>query len=124
VFNPDHNLTSQAVLKAYNIASGAGASLDGLPVSPRQTPIFGFEPHNTEACRFRPGLYIDITPVMETKVAAIKLCESQAGMLGPYIRKAETRGEQCRVRGGRPGCRYAEAFSSYGPIAKHGYFVW
>ena len=124
VFNPDHNLTSQSVSKAYNIASGAGAYCDGFPVSPRQTPMFGFEPHNTEICNFSPQIYIDITSEMEKKNEAMAVCKSQKGMPPHYVRKAEVRAAQCAVRGNRSDCKYAEAFSSYGPIAAHGYFVW
>lgn len=122
VFNPDHNLTRQSVMTAYQTASGAGY-LDGYPTAPRQTPIFGFEPHNTEICHFVPDIYIDITEVMDQKIAAMEVCQSQKGMCRQYIRKAETRAAQCSGRGNKK-CSYAEAFTRFEPIANYGYFVW
>ena len=122
IFNPDHNLTRRSVMAAYQIASGAGYR-DGFDTAPRQTPIFGFEPHNTEICHFMPQIYIDISDVMERKIAAMEGCQTQKGMCAQYINKAETRAAQCNGRGNKT-CTYAEAFSRFGPIAKHGYFVW
>jgi len=122
VFNPDHNLTRQSVMTAYQTASGAGY-IDGYEVSPRQTPIFGFEPHNTEICNFKPKVYIDISDVMDKKIEAMRVCQSQKGMCDQYIRKAEIRASQCATRGGK-SCAYSEAFSNFTPISEFGYFVW
>lgn len=122
-FNPDHNAVHQLVQKAHAAATGAGF-LDGKEVSPRQTPIFGFEPHVTEISGFQPVVYVDITDVFETKCRAMKVFSSQPGMFAAYTRKAETRANEAAGRGSRPGCRYAEAFSIYHPIAASGGFVW
>lgn len=122
-FNPDHNMVHQLVAKAYACASGAGF-LDGFPVSPRQTPIFGFEPHCTEISGFAPTVYVDITDVIEIKQEAMKVFSTQPGMYASYMRKAEVRGGEASGRGSRPGCKYAEAFSVYQPIAASGGFVW
>lgn len=124
LFNTDHNLISDSVRMAYTIASGAGAYCQGLPVSPRQTPMFGFEPQMTEICNFVPGIYIDITDVFDAKVAAMEACATQGRMKPHYIRKAEIRASECRVRGGLSGCKYAEAFSTWGPVCQHDHFVW
>lgn len=122
-FNPDHNTVHQLVQKAHATATGAGF-LDGYKVSPRQTPIFGFEPHNTEISNFKPVVYVDITDVFEIKTKAMKVFSTQPGMCVAYTRKAETRGGEAAGRGSRPGCKYAEAFSIYHPIAASGGFVW
>lgn len=122
-FNPDHNMVSELVARAYACASGAGY-LDGNKVSPRQTPIFGFEPHNTEISGFTPTVYVDITEAMDTKKKAMQVFSTQPGMFAAYVRKAETRGGEASGRGSRPGCKYAEAFSIYQPIAASGGFVW
>lgn len=122
-FNPDHNMVHQLVLKAYACASGAGFQ-DGSPVSPRQTPIFGFEPHCTEISSFAPVVYVDITDVIDCKKEAMHIFSTQPGMYASYVRKAEFRGGEAASRGSRPGCRYAEAFSVYQPIAASGGFVW
>ena len=123
-YNMDHNLASDALRTAYTIASGAGAVCNGLPVAPRQTPMFGFEPHMTEISSFTPGIYIDITDVFEQKKQAMACCTTQANMSAHYIRKAEIRASECANRGGVSGCRYAEAFSTWGAVCMHGHFVW
>ena len=123
-YNMDHNLASDALRTAYTIASGAGAVCNGLPVAPRQTPMFGFEPHMTEISSFTPGIYIDITDVFEQKKQAMACCATQANMAAHYIRKAEIRASECANRGGVAGCRYAEAFSTWGAVCMHGHFVW
>lgn len=122
-FNPDHNAVHQLVAKAYACASGAGFR-DDFPVSPRQTPIFGFEPHCTEISNFIPTVYVDITEVMKIKQTAMKVFSTQPGMYASYVRKAEFRGGEAAGRGSRPGCKYAEAFSIYQPIAASGGFIW
>ena len=122
-FNPDHNMVHQLVAKAYACASGAGFQ-DGFPVSPRQTPIFGFEPHCTEISSFTPTVYVDITDVIDIKQEAMRIFSTQPGMYASYMRKAEVRGGEAAGRGSRPGCKYAEAFSIYQPIAASGGFIW
>lgn len=122
-FNPDHNLVSATVRQAYATASGAGFQ-DGLPVSPRQTPIFGFEPHMTEICNFQPVVYVDVTDVFEKKRMAMKVFASQTHMYDTYVRKAEIRAAEAQNRGGRKGCKYAEAFSAFQPFASTGRFIW
>lgn len=122
-FNTDHNLVSSAVVTAYAAASGAGFQ-DGLPVSPRNVPIFGFEPHVTEICQFVPGIYVDISDAFEAKRRAMMVFSSQPAMMAHYTRKAETRANEASLRGGRKNCRYAEAFATFGPVAAYGDFVW
>lgn len=122
-FNPDHNTVHQLVQKAHAAATGAGFR-DGLEVSPRQTPIFGFEPHVTEISDFKPVVYVDITDVFEIKSRAMKVFSTQPGMYAAYKRKAEARANEASGRGSRPGCKYAEAFSIYHPVAASGGFVW
>ena len=108
---------------AHAAATGAGFR-DGLKVAPRQTPIFGFEPHVTEISGFHPEVYVDISDVFEIKARAMKVFSTQPGMYTAYTRKAEVRANEAAGRGSRPGCKYAEAFSIYHPIAASGGFVW
>lgn len=122
LLHPNHDLTWQSVMAAYQAASGAGY-VDGCPVSPRQTPIFGFEPYDAGRCGFDAQIYIDISRVMDKKTAAMKACQTSDELCQRYMRKAELRAEECSA-GRETVCAGAEAFSSFGPIAKHGYFVW
>lgn len=122
-FNPDHNITSDLVRKSCATASGAGFR-DGCATTKRQIPIFGFEPHLTEISGFRPTEYVDISETFQLKCQAMRVYASQPSMYETYVRKAETRGAEAAVRGGRSQCKYAEAFSIYQPIAASGRFVW
>ena len=122
-YNPDHDAVREAVRKAYAAAFGAGFQ-DGLQVLPRRMTIFGFEPHNTELCGFKPGIYVDITAQIEKKQAAMRVFQSQPSMYHAYMRKAEIRGSEAAARCGCKGCRYAEAFTLGGPIGASGRFVW
>lgn len=122
-YNPDHDGARQAVRQAYATAFGAGFQ-DGLQVIPRRMTIFGFEPHNTELCGFKPGMYIDITEQIEAKQAAMKAFSTQPAMYADYMRKAEIRGAEAAGRCGCTNCKYAEAFSLGGPIGSTGRFVW
>ena len=122
-YNPDHDLVCRFARKAYACASGAGFQ-DGSPVSPRQIPFFGFEPHVTEICRFQPGVYVDITETFQIKCNAMKAMGSQPDMLAHYIRKAETRASEVRGRGARRDCYYAEAFSAFQAATATGRFIW
>lgn len=122
-FNPDHNDVHMLVRRACATSSAAGYR-DGNPVSPRQTPIFGFEPHMTEISGYLPNIYVDISDVFDTKVEAMKSFASQPSMISGYIRKAELRGSEAKSRGGRKDCKYAEAFKTFQPVAATGDLVW
>ena len=122
-FNYDHNAVHTAVRKAAAVASGAGFP-DENPVSPRHTPIFGFEPQMTESNNFHPIVYSDITDHFDRKCDAMRVYATQPGMYKSYVRKAETRGGEARNRGSRENCAYAEAFEVYQPIAAIGDLVW
>lgn len=113
-FNTDHNLVSFAIKNACAM----------VEVSRKEhIPLFGLEPHNPEISNFHPHIYIDITDVIKQKNSAMEVMVSQNNMAEHYIRKAQMRAAQALARG-RTGCKYAEAFTSFYPIASHGRFVW
>ena len=69
-FNPDHAEAFFAVEKARALAAGAGtASAFGGPFQPPELLLF--EPHQPELCNFTPTVFVDITPVIEQKRAAM-----------------------------------------------------
>lgn len=122
---PDRSYVSAAVVKAYAIASAAGACCGGLPVSPRQTPMFGLEPENPEESGWVPGILVDITPYFKRKREAVeRLSPSSAASRVRCEEQAKNRAVYCAGRGGVTGCEYAEAFSCFGPIYAHSRFVW
>lgn len=122
-FNPDHNDVHALVRRACATSSAAGWR-DSYPVAPRQTPIFGFEPHMTEVSGYVPNVYVDVSESFDAKLEAMKVFASQPSMLGGYVRKAEARGSEAKSRGSRKNCKYAEAFKTFQPIAASGDLVW
>src|SRR5437868_6293718 len=68
-FNPDHPVAYAAVSRARSLAAGAGvASAFGTVTPPA---LFLFEPHQPELCNFTPTTFVDITSVMDKKIATI-----------------------------------------------------
>ena len=75
-FNPDHAEAFFAVEKARALAAGAGtASAFGGPFQPPELLLF--EPHQPELCNFTPTVFVDITPVIEQKRAAMAEMRAQ-----------------------------------------------
>lgn len=119
---PAHTEVRKAVMAAYQAASGAGY-MDGNPVSPRQTPIFGMEPHDPADCGFRALVYIQADDSYAKKLDALSaLCVGEAEK-NTRIHRDQVHADQYARRTGRC-CTYAEVFSSFGPVAKANRFVW
>ena len=101
-------------MAAYQTASGAGYR-DEQNVSPRQTPFFGFCTGEET-----PDLYLKIDPGISLKLKAAEA----AGLVGENLKMtAVLRGCQSSQRRSTP-CTFAEAFTSFGAIAKTGKFIW
>ena len=123
--SPDRGYASAAVMKSYFIASAAGAPCEGLPVSPRQTPMVGLEPTHSEEIGWVPGVLIDVTPFLDQKMTAFdRLFPGDEHRRERCMEQMKNRAVHCSGRGGVTGCKFAEAFSSFGPIYAHGHFVW
>ena len=69
-----------------------------------------FEPHQPELCNFVPTTFVDITPVIEQKQAAMAEMKAQAYLQTYYGQRAEQRGNHARRSSGNSAIRYAEAF--------------
>lgn len=122
---PDRGYVGAAVVRAAAIASAGGADCGGLPALPRQLPVFGLEPQNPEESGWAPDILIDVTPYFERKQAAVAaLSQNSAARRLRCEQQAKNRAVYCSGRGGVTGCKYAEAFSRFGPIYAHGRFVW
>ena len=74
-FNPDHPVAHAAVVRARSLAAGAGVQSAFKTVRPPE--LFLFEPHQPELCNFTPTLFVDITPVIEQKRAAMAEMKAQ-----------------------------------------------
>jgi 4-oxalomesaconate hydratase len=112
-FNPDHPVAFQAVERARALAAGAGVASAFETVKPPR--LFLFEPHQPELCNFMPTTFVDITAVMERKVAAMAEMKAQAYLATYYTERAGHRGNHARRISGNQEIRQAEAFMRITP---------
>ena len=107
-FNPDHPVAYAAVSRARSLAAGAGvASAFGTVTPPA---LFLFEPHQPELCNFMPTTFVDITAVMDKKIAAMAEMKAQKYLQTYYTERADHRGNHARRASGNADIRQAEAF--------------
>jgi 4-oxalomesaconate hydratase len=107
-FNPDHPVACGAVSRARSLAAGAGvASAFGTVTPPA---LFLFEPHQPELCNFTPTTFVDITAVMDRKIAAMAEMKAQKYLQTYYTERADHRGNHARRASGNADIRQAEAF--------------
>jgi 4-oxalomesaconate hydratase len=107
-FNPDHPVAFAAVNRARSLAAGAGvASAFGTVTPPA---FFLFEPHQPELCNFTPTTFVDITAVIDCKLAAMAEMKAQKYLQTYYSERADHRGNHARRASGNAGIRQAEAF--------------
>jgi 4-oxalomesaconate hydratase len=107
-FNPDHPVAHAAVGRARSLAAGAGVPSAFGTIRP--PALFLFEPHQPELCNFRPSTFVDITAVIEQKVAAMAEMKAQAYLQTYYRERADHRGNHARRASGDQSVRQAEAF--------------
>ncbi len=107
-FNPDHPVASVAVDRARGLAAGAGVSSAFPTIAP--PALLLFEPHQPELCNFTPTTFVDITPVIERKKAAMAEMKAQQYLQTYYAQRAEQRGNHARRASGNKDVQYAEAF--------------
>ncbi|MBX3579406.1 MAG: PIG-L family deacetylase [Rhizobiaceae bacterium] len=111
-YNRDHPLVSEFTQHARIIAQAhghkPGETVLGAP------PVFLFEPHQPEQCRWMPNVLLDITPVWEKKLAAIKCMAGQEHLWEYYTRVAEQRGVQA-ARNSDKKITYGEAYEAVFP---------
>ena len=112
-FNPDHAQAFFAVARARSLAAGAGVASAFEFVEPPELLLF--EPHQPELCNFTPTTFVDITPVIEQKNAAMAEMKAQAYLQTYYGQRAEQRGNHARRSSGNNAIRYAEAFQRVTP---------
>lgn len=116
-YNPDHMLTTQAVLECRSTAQAWGHEPGGRVLGAPQ--LYLFEPHQSEQMGWKPDVFLDITPVWEQKRAAIECMEGQEHLWEYYTRLAQQRANHfTRNSGGQAGgraCRYAEGFQTVFP---------
>ncbi len=107
-FNPDHPVAHHAVARARTLAAGAGVASAFQTVKP--PAFYLFEPHQPELCNFTPNTFLDITAVMDKKLAAMKEMKAQQYLQSYYAERAEHRANHARRASGRSEIKQAEAF--------------
>jgi 4-oxalomesaconate hydratase len=107
-FNPDHPVAHRAVDRARGLAAGAGVPSGFDTIKP--PALFLFEPHQPELCNFTPTIFVDITAVMERKLAAMSEMKAQQYLQTYYAQRADQRGNHARRASGDQSVRQAEAF--------------
>jgi len=110
LLNPDHDAVNRFVFKASVLAISNGVRLGDTKTS-KQTRIFGFEPHQTEICNFKPEVIIDITETMEMKKNAMNYFKAQGHLIEYYAMRAFTRGNHARRLSGNNAYKFAESFT-------------
>jgi 4-oxalomesaconate hydratase len=113
-FNPDHERVCRFVFEASVLSISNGVRIEGYPTA-KQSRIFGFEPHQTEICDFKPEVIIDITETYEQKVAAMEVFKAQKHLIDYYMERARMRGNHARRCSGNSQYHYAETFSRFFP---------
>ena len=113
-FNPDHERVCRFVFEASVLSISNGVRIEGYPTA-KQARIFGFEPHQTEICDFKPEVIIDITETYEQKVAAMEVFKAQKHLIDYYTERARMRGNHARRCSGNSQYQYAETFSRFFP---------
>lgn len=112
-YNFDHPMTAHATQEARIIAQAHGhkypEKVIGVP------GIFLFEPHQTEQCKWRPDLILDISSVWEKKAAAFECMAAQEHLWEYYTRVALQRGVQGKRNSGR-NMKYGEAYMRILPV--------
>ena len=112
-FNPDHATAFAAVERARALAAGGGVA-SAFETAPPPA-LFFFEPHQSELCNFVPTTFVDITPVIEQKTAAMAEMKAQSYLHTYYAQRAEQRANHARRSSGNTAIRYAEAFQRMTP---------
>ena len=112
-FNPDHPLAFQAVQRARLLSSGAGVPSAFKNIDP--PAWFSFEPHQPEISGFLPDTFIDISSVMDKKLAAMNCMGAQNYLKDYYAELAGRRANHARRISGKKEIKFAEAHQSMVP---------
>ena len=112
-FNPDHPLAFQAMQRARLLSSGAGVPSAFKNINP--PAWYSFEPHQPELCSFIPDTFIDISSVMDKKLAAMNCMGAQNYLKEYYAELAGRRANHARRISGKKEIKFAEAHQSMVP---------
>ena len=97
-YNLDHPAAARMAIQARILAQAIGYPAPGEPLG--APPVFLFEPHQPEQSGFQPQVLLDITPVFETKRAAMECLAAQQHLWEYYTDLAKRRGLQLKRNAG------------------------
>jgi 4-oxalomesaconate hydratase len=112
-FNPDHPLAFQATQRARLLSSGAGVPSAFKNINP--PAWYSFEPHQPELSSYLPDTYIDISSVMDKKMAAMDCMGAQNYLKDYYAELASRRANHARRISGKKDIKFAETMQSQVP---------
>jgi len=116
-YNMDHPKAAEIALQARVLAQAPGVPGPGAVIG--APPVFSFEPHQSEVCGFVPDVLLDITPVWETKLAAMRALGAQRHLVDYYTDLGKRRGVQAQRNSGPnlglPATTLAEAYQRVYP---------
>src|ERR1051326_6592179 len=99
-FNPDHPVAHAATDRARKLAMGAAGVASAFRTIPPPR-LYGLEPHLPEQCGFRPDTFVDYTPALDRKEAAMAAMAAQTYLRDHYRQRGEQRAVQARDLGAR-----------------------
>ena len=111
--NPDHETTSNTVIRAIRLAKSAGVMPEKKPISGPK--VFMSEPSHPELFGYVPDTFINITDVMDTKISAMNVSAAQECNIQPNINRADYRGQAAGRVAGEKGKVMAETFRRCAP---------
>lgn len=111
-YNHDHPAVSDFAQNA-RITAQAHGHVPGQAVA-GAPPVFLFEPHQPEQCRWMPNVLLDITPVWDRKRRAIECMAGQEHLWEYYTRVGLQRGVQAARNSDRT-VTYGEAYEAVFP---------
>jgi len=110
-YNFDHPETARVAQEARIIAQAHGHPGQKVIGAP---PVFLFEPHQPEQCRWEPNVLLDITAVWDLKRKAFECMEAQEHLWEYYTRVGLQRGVQASRNSDRK-VDYAEGYQRLFP---------
>jgi 4-oxalomesaconate hydratase len=113
-YNLDHQGAHEFVLRCRMIAQAAGHPSPNPPIGAPQVLLF--EPHQSEQCGFVPQLLLDISPVADVKLEAMRIMGAQSHLVDYYTDLAKRRGVQYVRNGGERSAVHAEAYQRVFPV--------
>lgn len=116
-YNDDHAVAHRIAMRTRVFAQAPGMEAPGDVLA--APPVFCFEPHQPEQCGFVPNVLLDITPVWERKVEAMRILGAQGHLVSYYTDLGKRRGTQAARNSGPnlglPSEVYAEAYQRVYP---------